>query len=214
MHSRLAYGGQMPEDLVCSRCDLTETCPESPKNLTLRGDDGGTMNLVRPSPDIDHACTFSRSILHQDAGSAIIMYENGIHAAYSQNFLSRRSAGVRGATVIGYDGTLNFSWQSKTLRVIDHHRDRVEELDVTATGGHGGGDEQLAGNFIEVIRGRAPSRSPLNEGLLSAAMCLCARESAATGMAMSIPPFHRDSNAKPYPRGAPDIEPITDRRST
>src|SRR5215216_4103278 len=41
MHSRLAYGGSMPPELVCSRCDRNDTCPESPQNLALRGDDGG-----------------------------------------------------------------------------------------------------------------------------------------------------------------------------
>jgi len=213
MHSRLAYGGEMPEELVCSKCDLTETCPESPRNLTLRGDDGGTMNHVRPSIDIDHACTFSRSILHQDAGSAIIMYASGVHASYSQNFLSRRSAGLRGVTVIGYDATLNFSWQSKTLRIIDHHRDHVEDRSVEAAGGHGGGDEQLASNFIDVMRGRAVSRSTLSEGLLSAAMCLCARESAVTGVAQPVPSFENSDVIRSLRRGAVEIEPVTDRRS-
>jgi predicted dehydrogenase len=214
MHSRRIYGGEMAPDMRCSACDRTETCKESPINLTRRGDDGGTLSFQKPTPDADHACCFSSSIKNQDAGSAIIMYESGLHAAYSQNFLSRRSAGVRGATVIGYDATLNFSWQSKTLRIIEHHRDHVDELSVEATGGHGGGDEELASNFIEVMRGRAASRSPLNEGLLSAAMCLSARESAATGAAMSIPSFSEVDASKPQRRGAVEIEPITDRRST
>lgn len=26
------YGGDKPHDLVCSRCDETQTCPESPRN--------------------------------------------------------------------------------------------------------------------------------------------------------------------------------------
>jgi predicted dehydrogenase len=209
MHSRLAYGGDMPADLVCSRCDLTETCPESPKNLTLRGDDGGTMNLVKPSPDIDHACTFSDSILHQDAGSAIIMYEKGVHASYAQNFISRRSAGVRGATVIGYDATLSFSWQSQVLRIIDHHREQIDEIPVTASGGHGGGDRELAANFIDVMRGRAPSRCPLDAGLLSAAMCLCAREAANDGVTRRIPKFGGNAAPdQPRRRGAREIEPV------
>jgi predicted dehydrogenase len=189
MHSRLAYGGSMPPELHCSGCDLTDTCPESPQNLAARGDDGGTLNGIPFSAKSDHACTFSSSIQHQDAGSAIVMYESGAHVSYAQNFLSRRSAGQRGATVIGYDATLAFSWQNEKLRVIDHHRDRIDEISVKATGGHGGGDQQLASNFADVVHGRAASRSPLNEGLLSAAMCLSARESAASGVVQRIPSF-------------------------
>src|SRR6185295_13482490 len=95
MHSRVAYGGSQPPGLDCSQCNLTDTCRESPKNLTLRGDDGGTLNFQIPTERSDHACCFSSSIRNQDAGSAIILYENGAHAAYSQNFVSRRSAGLR-----------------------------------------------------------------------------------------------------------------------
>jgi predicted dehydrogenase len=87
MESRRIYGGEKPHDLRCSACDKTETCPESPQNLARRGDDGG---MYEDSDDrTDHWCAFSREIQNHDAGSALIMYENGIHASYSQNFLSR-----------------------------------------------------------------------------------------------------------------------------
>jgi predicted dehydrogenase len=209
MHSRVAYGGSQPPGLVCSQCDLTDTCPESPKNLTLRGDDGGTLNFHTPTPQSDHACCFSSSIKHQDAGSAIIMYESGSHAAYSQNFVSRRSAALRGATVIGYDATLQFSWQSDVLRVIDHHRERVEQIPLhSSANGHGGGDEQLAANFVDVVRGRAASRAPLSAGLLSAAMCLAARQSANTGVAQPIGALPPGTTPPAVQiRGAREIEP-------
>jgi len=213
MHSRLAYGGSMPPELVCSQCDRNDTCPESPQNLTRRGDDGGTLNGAVLTPQADHACTFSSSIMHQDAGAAIVMYRSGAHASYAQNFLPRRSAGLRGATVIGYDATLQFFWQEEKLRIIDHHRDRVDEIEVQATGGHGGGDFELATNFARVMRGREHSRSPLNDGLLSAAMCLAARESAASGIARRVPCFdgsgpHNENELRSMPHtGHADIEP-------
>src|SRR5215213_4259661 len=95
MESRRVYGGEKPHDLRCSACDETETCPESPQNLARREDDGG---MYQDSDDrTDHWCAFSREIQNHDAGSALIMHENGIHASYSQNFLSRRSACRRGA---------------------------------------------------------------------------------------------------------------------
>jgi hypothetical protein len=91
------------------------------------------MGMYQDSDDrTDHWCVFSREIQNHDAGSALIMYENGIHASYSQNFLSRRAAYRRGAMVVG------------------------------------------------LVKGRAGPIASLRDGLLSAAMCLAARESART----------------------------------
>ena len=181
MHSRVAMGGTMPANLHCSGCDRTDICPESPQNLLLRGDDGGMLNHTAPTPGADHACAFSDSILHQDAGTAIVMYSSGAHAMYTQNFLPRLSAGFRGATVIGYTATLRFDWQSDIVTVIDHHQNRVDRIEVAAAGMHGGGDAMLARNFVDVLRGRDVSQTPLSAGLTSAAMCLAAREAANVG---------------------------------
>jgi predicted dehydrogenase len=189
MHSRTVYGGELPPDLHCKACERTATCPESPQNLVARNDDGGILNYQTPTLDSDHACAFSSSILHQDAGSALIMYSNGVHASYAQNFIPRRSAGFRGATLIGYNATLRFNWTANTLTVIDHHRDHVERMALETRGPHAGGDEALAKNFIDVLHGRDGSRATLDDGLLSAAMCLAARDAAATTTVQSIPPF-------------------------
>lgn len=209
MHSRTAYGGSFPPDHRCSRCDVTDTCMESPQNLVLRGDDGGILNYEKPTLQSDHACAFSRSIMNQDAGSALIAYANGAHASYVQNFLPRKSAGQRGATIIGYDATLRFDWQTDTVTVIDHHRDRVDRVTVAGAGMHGGGDMMLARNFVDVARGRDLSHCPLDDGLLSASMCLAARDAADTGATQAIP--HPDGRAATTlfatPRGP--VEPPT-----
>ncbi|MFW6059012.1 MAG: Gfo/Idh/MocA family protein [Phycisphaeraceae bacterium] len=174
-HARRVYGGDMPENLRCSECDRTETCVESPQNLKKRRDTGGM-------PIDDHLCAFSESIKNQDAGSALLMYENGLHAAYSQNFVTRRTAGRRGACVTGYHATLTFDWRDNIVRVIDHHDEpRITEWPITtAEDDHGGGDSVLLRNFFDLIRGEAASHTPLEQGLLSAAMCLAARKSANT----------------------------------
>jgi predicted dehydrogenase len=179
MESRRVYGGEKPHDLRCSACDETKTCPESPQNLARRGDDGG---MYQDSHDrTDHWCAFSREIQNHDAGSALIMYENGIHASYSQNFLSRRSAYRRGATVVGYEATLEFDLAPMELRIIHHRSEKVEQLRVDGEDdGHAGGDRILAENFLDLVKGRARPNASLRDGLLSAAMCLAARESART----------------------------------
>ncbi len=197
MHSRTVYGGSLPGDLRCSSCTRTQTCPESPQNLTIRGSDGGILNYAVPTPDSDHACAFSETIRNQDAGSAIIMYSDGTHAAYSQNFLTRASAGHRGVTLTGYHATLRFDWQSDQITVIDHFNGNVEQTRIEAIGNHGGGDASLAANFIDLLRGRDESRSSLDQGLLSAAMCLGARDAADTGSAQQIDGSKYRKNATP-----------------
>ena len=179
MESRRVYGGEKPHDLRCSACDETATCPESPRNLALRGDDGG---MYQDSDDrTDHWCAFSREIRNHDAGSALIMYENGIHATYSQNFFSRRSAYRRGAMVVGYEATLEFDLATMRLRIIHHRSEKVEQMRLDIENdGHGGGDLILAENFVDLVKGRARPDASLRDGLLSAAMCLAARESART----------------------------------
>jgi len=179
MESRRVYGGEKPHDLRCSACDETETCPESPQNLARSGDDGG---MYQDSDDrTDHWCAFSHEIQNHDAGSALIMYENGIHASYSQNFLSRRSAYRRGATVVGYEATLEFDLAPMRLRIIHDRSEKVEQLRVDfEDDGHAGGDLILAESFLDLVKGRARPNASLSDGLLSAAMCLAARESART----------------------------------
>ena len=194
--TRKAYGGKMPHDLRCSACDLASACLESPEGVARRGDDGGVGTG-------DHLCVFGDGIELQDAGAALISYEEGAHASYTQNFLSRRSAAARGATITGYEGTLSFDWFKGTVTVIDHHRDRVDTFEVRATSGHLGGDEVLARNFVDVCLGRDESRTDLTSGLLSAAMCLVARESAHTQRWTPV----GDVYSETFPDRAARIEP-------
>lgn len=117
---------------------------------------------------------------HQDAGSAIFMYDNGLHAAYSQNFVTRK-IGRRGATVTGHLATLHFDWHTGLINIHDHYKNRTDRIEVKAgDDGHLGGDHALARNFIALMQGKEKSNATLHDGLLSAAMCLAARESANT----------------------------------
>ena len=146
---------------------------------------------------------FGDGIRLQDAGAALVAYEDGVHASYTQNFLSRRSAAARGATITGYQATLSFDWFKGTITVIDHHRDRVDSFTVRATTGHLGGDAVLARNFLDVCMGRDESRTDLASGLLSAAMCLAARESAHTQRWTPI----GDVYSETFPGGTARIDP-------
>ena len=67
------------------------------------------------------------------------------------------------------------------LRIIHHRSEKVEQLRVDVEDdGHAGGDLILAKSFLDLVKGRAKPNASLRDGLLSAAMCLAARESART----------------------------------
>jgi predicted dehydrogenase len=208
MMSRKAYGGDMPHNLWCSQCDRAETCVESPTGLERRGE-----NLAKLR---DHLCVFGDGIRHQDAGSALIMYESGAHASYSQNFVSRRSAATRGAVITGYKASVSFDWHTDRIKVTDHHADRVDEMTVKATTGHQGGDEALLRNFVDVCLGRDEAHADLNAGLQSVAMCLAARESAHRQAWLPVgdvrSPQFPEADARIHPTPA-DIEPPVDTSS-
>ncbi|MCC6425100.1 MAG: Gfo/Idh/MocA family oxidoreductase [Phycisphaerales bacterium] len=199
MITQKIYGGDKPHNLKCSQCDITETCMESPQNLKKRGDDGG-MGYD------DHWCAFSRDIRNEDAGSAIVRYENDLHISYTQNFISRRSAGRRGAIITGYAGSVDFDWYTFKVRLIEHFTDKVEEFEINAVEGHGGGDKALMKNFVEVTRGAAPAYPNLTDGLRSVALCLAARESSHKRTFQTIPPTEQIAD---YFDGRPEVSALT-----
>ena len=170
MMSKQIFKGEKTAGMRCDDCDDQKTCPESPANVRWHADEDCH----------GHGCCFAKDTGNQDSGSAIIRYETGMHAVYSQNFFARKEAGKRGARFLGYRGTVEFDWQSSEVRVYMHNEDRTETERFDEKEGHGGGDWELAHNFAEVMAGRAESMAPLQAGILSAKMCLKARESCET----------------------------------
>ncbi len=190
METRRIYGGEKPPELWCSACDSTATCPESPVNIQRRGDDGGICAGDHVHGG-DHPCVFSSiSNRHHDAASCLIWYEGGILASYTQNFVARRSAATRGARITGYLATLEFDWHHNSLTWTEHHGRQVKtESLAEPVGGHGGGDTELLRNFLAVIRRREASISPLQDGILSAAMSLAARDAVQSGRSEPVRRF-------------------------
>jgi predicted dehydrogenase len=175
MNSKRIYKGDRPAGLTCDKCDEWDTCMESPFHKYYSR---GEATEVAPNPT---PCGFAVDTGNEDSGSAIIEYETGMHASYSQNFFARKKAGARGARFLGYKGTLEFDWYTDELKVFMHHTPRVETYKCDSSAmSHGGGDTVLADNFVRCIRGEQTSVSPLSAGILSVLMCLKAKESAAT----------------------------------
>lgn len=165
--SKQVFKGDKPAGLRCAHCDERD-CPE---RVVSSGDD---------VLGIHDYCCFAEDTGNEDSGSAIVQYASGMHMVYTHNFFARRKAGVRGARLLGFKGTLEFDFYTQTLRVFMHHTPRVETYELDVKERHFGGDAALAANFVDVLYGKAESRSTLNDGLLSALICLKAKESAAT----------------------------------
>ena len=182
MTSKQIYKGDRPAGLRCEDCGDKASCPDSPYNPYLGGHGLGSeaykMNLL---------CGFAVDSGNEDSGSALIRYETGMHVAYTQNFFARKAAGKRGARLLGYKGTVEFDWFTDELKVYMHHTPRVETYKTDSSMlSHGGGDTVLVDSFVQVIRDKAKSVSPLSAGLLSVLMCLKAKESNATNTFQEI----------------------------
>ncbi|WP_432797759.1 Gfo/Idh/MocA family protein [Poriferisphaera sp. WC338] len=132
---------------------------------------------------------WEENIKHQDAGSAMIMYSSGLHAAYSQNFVSKFAAGKRGARITGEYASIEFDWNQSLIHRCDHQTNKVETQHISNEDGHGGGDRRLAKHFLDVIAGETKSQVTLQDGLLSAATCLAARDAAYNKTVEVIPSF-------------------------
>jgi hypothetical protein len=80
--------------------------------------------------------------------------------------------------LVGYRGTITFDWYRNELTVHHHHSSRVERHTFDSTGeGHHGGDEALIEDFLGAVAGQEATCAPLAAGILSAQMCLMARDS-------------------------------------
>ncbi len=175
MESKTVFTGDMPAGLKCVECARQEACMESPYNLFYRR---GESPAWEPN---DWLCSFAVDTGNHDSASAIIEYESGMHAVYTQNFYARRGAAARGATLIGYRGTLQFDWYRDEIVVHHHHSHRVERHRLEGQSeGHFAGDKELAHDFLRVMQGRGASRAPLEAGILSCQMCLMARDACQT----------------------------------
>lgn len=182
MKSKQVMKGDMPAGLKCEDCEKKYTCKEGP------------YQIVNTTGDFVHGpyCCFAEDTGNEDSGTAILRYANGMHAVYTQNFFVRnKHAGKRGAILSGEGGTIEFDWHTSDIIIRKNYIPGEMKYHVETAGRHGGGDLKLVENFIAVMLGTETSKTPLEQGLLSAYMCLKARESAETKQFVSLDYFGR-----------------------
>ena len=150
MTAKRVFGGDKPEGLACRDCEDLETCPDGPYQAFYSRAEAKEVDR-----DSTLMCCFARDTGNEDSGSALIEYDTGMHAVYSQNFFARK--------------------------VFMHHTPKTETHTFDSSKmSHGGGDVVLLRSFLDIMKGKAASVAPLDAGLLSVLMCLKARESART----------------------------------
>ncbi|NQT53137.1 Gfo/Idh/MocA family oxidoreductase [bacterium] len=177
------FGGKKKAGLVCSKCPEQDTCLESPANRK-RNLAGGTT--------ADHPCVFGKDIgtpetgMNEDCSSALIEFASGAHGVYTQVFYARRDAAARGASVSGYLGMVAFDWYANELKRVRHHEPFTDTTKVGEGQSHFGGDAELATDFINLIKGKGQSRTPITTGLHSVYACLAAKKSAETGRPVAV----------------------------
>lgn len=171
------FGGDKSPELMCSQCAEARNCLESPANR-IRNQSGGTTE--------DHLCVFSSACgnlkdgINEEASNSIFEFANGAIGTYAQLVFVRRE-GVRGSIVTGPKGKISFDWYANELHFVEHHRPFDNTVTPSKGMEHFGGDVELARNFVDMIRGGAPSLAPIQAGLRSVYTCLAAREAAQTG---------------------------------
>lgn len=177
------FGGDKPAGLYCSKCDIRNTCPESPQNRR-RNCSGGVLT--------DHLCVFSVDCgspdhgMNEDCASAILEFASGAHGVYSQIHFSRRDAASRGAIISGYHGTIDFNWYRNNLKWVRHHSPFTSTISAGEGMSHFGGDLELARDFQGlVVRGEKP-RTDIWAGIQSIYTCLAAKESAENGRFVAV----------------------------
>lgn len=176
------FGGRKKRGLKCSMCKETESCLESPgnrrRNLSAHTD--------------DHNCVFSidcgrpETGMNEDCSSVLVEFASGAHGVYTQVFFARGSAARRGSVVSGYMGTLEFDWYRNDMKYVRHHAPFSDLIKGGEGMSHFGGDDELARDFIGLIRGKRKSRTPIETGLQSVYACLAARESARKGAFVKV----------------------------
>ncbi len=164
VNSKRIFKGTHPVGLRCHDCAEKDTCPDF------------TPNLGKPYSPFD-MCAFAVDTGNEDSGSTFLVYPDGMHTVYTQNFVARRNAGKRGARFIGHLATLEFDWYTDEILIHRHYKDVTDRIEIPKSADHFGGDSKLAANFISVMGG-GESLSTLKSGITSAKLCLAAKESA------------------------------------
>ena len=195
--SRQVYGGDMPNDLTCDVCERQRTCPMSVHRLRLEAG--------KPLPGPSHRrCVFAKEIDIDDNHTVIIQYEGGVNVSYCQTFNAPQRGGQRGGNFIGVDGIMQLRYYGEFVEtsqgqilVGDSQLDITRRLQKPGTlihevydwNGHGHFDGTEYGMLakLDLLNGRPTEvENSIEEGYISAKICLAAQKSIETGQIVKL----------------------------
>ena len=127
---------------------------------------------------------------------AIIEYANGVRGTFHTNcntaILERRFY------MCGTEGTLRADVQTGTLEVKRIGWDtQLEKIDTGTDGGHGGGDEKMAGQMVRVMLEGAAPLAGVEEGIRSAVAAFGIDEAADEGRVTDLLPLWKKAGINP-----------------
>ena len=195
--SRGVYGGDMPNDLTCDTCDRKMTCPMSIYKLNFES--------AKPLfPKHLRRCVYAKEIDIDDNQVIIIQYEGGVTASYSQTFNAPQEGGYRGGNFIGTGGIMELKYYGQYIEnskneivfgdsqidITKYHAKpgtRIHETYDWAGHAHFDGTEFGMLAKLDLVCGRPTNvENTIEEGYISAKMCLAAQKSIETGQVISL----------------------------
>lgn len=104
--AKLHFKGERPAGLHCPDCPDYRTCPES----------SYVVGRILKEDVQGDACCFAADTGNEDGASAIFTTASGMLISYNQNFTVKKSAGRRGARLIGTKGSAEFDFYTAEIR--------------------------------------------------------------------------------------------------
>lgn len=151
---RYKYGGDKPNDLICSKCPEEISCQESilNQNATIYG---GEIIQERAGRD---KCVWAQESDINDDEMCMIEFSNGVQGSYIQTFYTPANYKGRVYTVIGKDGVLDIDVGHHHGRISVHQRYGTKEdstcyeFDYLGRN-HYNGDTYIVRNFLGIMQG-------------------------------------------------------------
>jgi len=176
------FGGNEPNDKRCRDCDKKDQCPYF---IDYRGFKMDYDAIVQK----EDFCVYAQECDVHDNSLVLIDYENGARICYMECHFTPEYS--REFMFVGDKGKIYGFYNNEQEFVIKVWKRHTRKIDIylpeRRSGGHGGGDEGIAREFIERVKLGKPALPGILGARDSAAIAIAAAESAETGMPVIIP---------------------------
>ncbi len=151
-----------------------------------RGKNGEQSFSWRSPEDCSDPFTADKDIYDNQVG--IIEYANGARATFHTNCC----AGIpeRRMYICGTEGCIRADVLAGRIELQRYGHDAaIEDRSSAASGGHGGGEQNLANSIVASMLENAPPQATLEDGLLSAIICFGMDDAAVLGQVVDMRPY-------------------------